>query len=90
MYAVDRNIAIKDILEDKRTYKFSRVPVYEETIDNIVGIVLTKKLFKQAIKDKNASIESIMKPVFTLNENIPVGKALNKFIQKKKNICLSY
>ncbi len=88
MYAVDKNIPIKDILEDRRTYKFSRVPVYEDTIDNIVGIVLTKKLFKQAIKDKNASIESIMKPVFTLNENIPVAKALNKFIQKKEHMFI--
>ncbi len=88
MYAVDKNLLIKNILEDKRTYKFSRVPVYEDTIDNIVGIVLTKRLFKQAIKDKNASIESIMKPVFTLNENIPVAKALNKFIQKKEHMFI--
>ncbi len=88
MYAVEKNTAIKDILEDKRTYKFSRVPIYEDTIDNIVGIVLTKKLFKQAIQDKNATLESIMKPVYTLNENIPVAKALNKFIQKKDHMFI--
>lgn len=88
MYAVAKNTAIKDILEDKRTYKFSRVPIYEDSIDNIVGIVLTKRLFKQAIKDKNATMESIMKPVYTLNENIPVSKALNKFIQKKEHMFI--
>ena len=88
MYSVEKNTAIKDILEDKRTYKFSRVPIYEGTIDNIVGIVLTKKLFKQAIRDKNATMESIMTPVFTLNENIPVAKALNKFIQKKEHMFI--
>ncbi|WP_072680808.1 CNNM domain-containing protein [Arcobacter sp. LA11] len=88
MYAVEKKTAIKDILEDKRTYKFSRVPIYEETIDNIVGIVLTKKLFKQAVRDKSATMESIMTPVFTLNENIPVAKALNKFIQKKEHMFI--
>lgn len=88
MYAVDKNTAIKDILEDKRTYKFSRVPIYEDSIDNIVGIVLTKKLFKQAVRDKNATMESIMKPVYTLNENIPVSKALNKFIQKREHMFI--
>ncbi len=88
MYAVERNTAIKDILDDKRTYKFSRVPIYDDTIDNIVGVVLTKKLFKQAIRDKNATLESIMKPVLTLNENIPVAKALNKFIQKKEHMII--
>ncbi len=88
MYAVEKDKAIKDILEDKRTYKFSRVPIYEGTIDNIVGIVLTKKLFKQAVKDENATMESIMTPVFALNENIPVGRALNKFIQKKEHLFI--
>ncbi|WP_404317816.1 CNNM domain-containing protein [Malaciobacter canalis] len=88
MYAVQKDSFIKDILEDKRTYKFSRVPVYDESIDNIVGVVLTKKLFKQAIKDKNVPIERIMTPVFALNENIPVGKALSKFIQKKEHMFI--
>ena len=88
MYAIEKNTAIKDILEDRRTYKVSRVPVYDGTIDNIVGIVLTKKLFKQAIKDKNATMESIMKPAITLNENIPVSKALNKFIEKREHMFI--
>ncbi|MCP4969461.1 MAG: DUF21 domain-containing protein [Arcobacter sp.] len=88
MYAVEKNTPIKDILDHERTYKLSRVPVYDETIDNIIGIVLTKKVFKQAVKNKNATIESIMNPVFSLNENIPVGKALNKFIQKKEHLFI--
>ncbi|RXK01087.1 transporter [Arcobacter sp. CECT 8986] len=88
VYAVQKDTLIKDILEDKRTYKFSRVPVYDESIDNIIGVVLTKKLFKQAIKDKNVPIENIMTSVFTLNENIPVGKALSKFIQKKEHMFI--
>ena len=88
MYAVQKNRKIKDILDDKRTYKFSRVPVYDDSIDHIVGVVLTKKLFKQAIKNKEASIESVMLPIFTLNENIPVSKALNTFIKKREHMFL--
>ena len=88
MYAIEKNTIIRDILEDKRTYKFSRVPVYDETIDNIVGVVLTKKLFKHAIRDTSISIEEIMHPVFTLNENIPVAKAMNTFISKKEHMFI--
>lgn len=88
MYAIEKNASIKDVIEDKRTFKFSRVPVYDGTIDNIVGIILTKKLFKQAIKDPDVKIETILKPVFALHENIPVSKALNKFIQKKEHMFI--
>lgn len=88
VYAVDKRNSIKDIIEDKRTFKFSRVPIYDGSIDNIVGLVLTKKLFKQALIDKEVTIESIMKPVVSLNENIPVSKALNMFIQKKEHMFI--
>lgn len=88
MYAIERTTSIKDIIEDKRTFKFSRVPVYDGTIDNIVGIILTKKLFKQAIKDPEVDIQTIMKPVFAMHENIPVSKALNMFIQKKEHMFI--
>lgn len=88
MYSIKKDASIKDIIEDKRTFKFSRVPVYDDTVDNIVGIILTKKLFKQALKDSESSIESIMKPVFSLHENIPVSKALNMFIQKKEHMFI--
>lgn len=88
MYAIEKSTIIKDILEHERTYKVSRVPIYDGTIDNIIGIVHTKRVFKQAIKDKNATMESIMTPAYTLNENIPVGKALSKFIQKKEHLFI--
>lgn len=88
MYTMQKDMRIRDILDDKRTFKFSRVPVYDESIDNIVGVVLTKKLFKQAVNNKDATIESIMFPIFTLNENIPVSKALNIFIKKREHMFL--
>jgi CBS domain containing-hemolysin-like protein len=88
MYAIEKGASIKDVLEDKRTFKFSRVPVYDGTVDNVVGIILTKKLFKQAIKDPEVDIQTIMKPVFSLHENIPVSKALNMFIQKKEHMFM--
>ncbi len=88
MYAIPKEAIIKDITEDKRTFKFSRVPIYDGSVDNIVGIVLTKKLFKHAINDSHTVIESIMKPVISLHENIPVSKALNMFIQKKEHMFI--
>lgn len=88
VFAVEKSNVIKDLLDDKRTYKFSRVPVYDGSIDNIVGVVLTKKLFKHAIKNKNSTIESIMVPIDHMNENIPVSKALNSFIKSKVHMLV--
>jgi len=88
VFAVQKDIIIKDLLEDERTYKFSRLPVYDTNIDNIVGMVLTKKLFKQAIKNANLTIENIMIDVSSINENIPVSKALNSFTKVKGHMLI--
>ena len=86
MYVIEKGTRIKHLLDDKRTFKFSRVPIFEGNVDNIVGVVLTKKLFKHAVKDKNNQVEKIMVPVFSINENIPVSKALSLFIKRKEHI----
>ena len=88
MFALDKNTKIVDILEDKRAYRYSRVPVYDGNIDNMVGVVLTKKLFKQAVNDKEATVEAIMKPVDFVNENIPVLKAINMITKNKAHLLL--
>ena len=88
VFALEKNTLIKNLLHDDRTYKFSRVPVYDKNIDNVVGMVLTKKLFKHAIKNSNETIETIMTTVATLNENIPVSKALSTFTKSKTHMIV--
>lgn len=88
VFAVQKDTLIRDLLDDKRTYKFSRVPVFDESIDNIVGMVLTKKVFKHAIKNPDVPIETIMSRVNSINENIPVLKALNSFTKAKGHMLI--
>ncbi|MEN8717238.1 MAG: CNNM domain-containing protein, partial [Sulfurovum sp.] len=59
VYSIKKDLTINDVIEDKRAFKFSRVPVYDGTIDTIIVIVLTKKLFKHAIKNPETTVESI-------------------------------
>jgi CBS domain containing-hemolysin-like protein len=88
MFALEENTPIKDVIENKKLFSFSRIPIYSENIDNITGIVLTKKLFKQALKDDNVPLKIKAKPIFAINENIPVSKALNLFIKRKEHMFL--
>ncbi len=88
MFAVQKDTLIKDLLDDERTYKFSRVPVYDSGIDHIVGMILTKKLFKHAIKNPSVTIESIMIAIDSINENIPVSKALSSFTKVKAHMLI--
>jgi CBS domain containing-hemolysin-like protein len=89
IFALDGNRTIKDIVENEPAiFKFSRVPVYDDDIENITGIVLTKKIFKQALEDDSITLHSIQKDIFKINENIPVSMALDLFIKKKDHMFL--
>ncbi len=89
IFAIDENMSIKEVIStQKDIFKFSRIPVYNGSIEDVTGIVLTKKIFQQALQDDSVSVGSIKKDIFTINENIPVSKALDLFISKKDHMFL--
>lgn len=89
VYALDGTRTLKDIIENEDAiYKFSRIPVYNDSIENITGLVMTKKIFKHAQKDDTQTLNDIQKNIFKISENIPVSKALDLFIKKKDHMFL--
>lgn len=89
VFALDETMSIKEVMSSQPAiFKFSRIPVYNQSIEDVTGIVLTKKIFKQAQIDENVTLESIKKDIFSINENIPVAKALDLFIAKKDHMFL--
>lgn len=89
VFALDEDMLIKDVIKTQPAiFKFSRIPIYKDSIENVTGLVLTKKIFKQALQDDNVPLSSVKKEIFVINENIPVSKALDMFIKKKDHMFL--
>ena len=61
---------------------FSRVPVYEGTVDNIIGIIHTKTLLHALYQDDNFSLRPLLKAPYFLPESKHIGEVLADF-QKK-------
>ncbi|QSZ42875.1 DUF21 domain-containing protein [Sulfurimonas aquatica] len=89
VFAMDENMTIKEVVNTQESiFKFSRIPVYKGSIEDVTGLVLTKKIFKQALLDDSVTLKSIKKDIFAINENVPVSKALDRFISKKDHMFL--
>ena len=89
IFGLDESMSLKEVIANKEDiFKFSRIPVYSESIEDVTGIVLTKKIFQQALEDDSVSVGSIKKDIFSINENVPVSKALDLFISKKDHMFL--
>ena len=89
VFSLDEDMTIKEVIGNQEDiFKFSRIPVYKNSIEDVVGLVMTKKIFRQALIDDSVTVGSIKKRIFSLNENIPVSKALDLFITKKDHMFL--
>jgi len=89
VFALDGKRTLADIVANEPAiFKFSRVPVFDGSIENITGMVMAKKIFKHALKDDSVTLESIQKDIYKINENIPVSMALDLFIKKKEHMFL--
>ncbi|MFH1120597.1 MAG: hemolysin family protein [Bacteroidota bacterium] len=61
----------------------SKIPVYQESIDNIIGYAHLYDLFRKPQK-----ISDIIKPVMIVPETMPANKLLNQFIAERKSVAL--
>ncbi len=87
VFALEKETLLKDIIERPGIQKFSRIPIYEGSIDNIVGVVRSKQVFYSAITNgKDLKISDLMQPIFSIHENIPVSYALDMFIKKREHM----
>lgn len=85
--AIPITSSVQDIIDVINNEKFSRIPVYEESIDNVVGIFHVKDMVKCLITDDSDFKESfslndiLMKPFF-----VPFSKKTDElFEEMQKN-----
>ncbi len=63
--------------------KFTKIPVFKDNIDNIIGYVHSSDLFKKPL-----TIKSIMLPIPIVTESLAANEMLNTFINNNKSIAL--
>ena len=83
VYAIDIDSRIEEIIRELNEYKYSRIPVYEETIDNIKGVMFVKDLLKYYINNEPISIRNLVREVYFIPESKPINDLL-KELQKNK------
>ena len=88
IFAVDVKSNISDILEEVDEFKYSRIPVYEETIDDIKGILYTKDIIKFLKKQKDGKVKNIMRDAYFVSENKPIDDLFRDLQKNKKQIAI--
>lgn len=88
MASVDIEDAESDLKEIIKNITYSRIPVYEDSIDDIIGVLHIKELAHKIIEDdRDFKVRDILKPAFYAYEYIPVVDLFKQM--RTKNISIS-
>ncbi|HUR92004.1 MAG TPA: hemolysin family protein [Gemmatimonadaceae bacterium] len=86
-FAVDASL--DDVLATVEDKGYSRYPVYEDSIDNIVGLILTKDILIEAVRRRNAfSLQAVMRPVHMVPGSREVEDVLADFKRLKEHMAV--
>jgi len=81
--AVDLNETIENLIATFVSSGFSKILIYNENIDDIVGYVHSFDMFK-----KPKTIKEVLIPVVTIPETIQINEVLNLLMRKRKSMAV--
>ena len=90
IYAVDMNLSISKVIEEitkDDDFRYSRIPVYDETIDEIKGVVYIKDILLST-KNKNVKIKNLVKDAYYVPETKPVNELFEELRKNRLQIAI--
>jgi putative hemolysin len=88
MYAIDIDDDIEEIINDPNLYHYSRVPVYQDTIDNIIGYVKTKTLMLSKMTNTPIDLKQLLVQPLRFPRSSEINDILKVFRTKKEHFAL--
>ena len=91
MVCVENTASAEDVLGIITKEGFSRIPVYEESIDNIIGIVYAKDLLmvdKSGKEKMTISVKTLMRPAYYIPETKKVNELLRELQKKRQHMAI--
>jgi CBS domain containing-hemolysin-like protein len=87
--ALESDITVNEAVDQALEGGFSRIPVYEETIDNIVGVLYTKDMLKQLREGHEAQpIRNLVRPAYFVPETKKLDDLLREIRQKRVHMVI--
>jgi putative hemolysin len=88
VHAVEVNASIQEVAEVIRSSGHTRIPVYRDTIDNIVGIVHAKDILAALANGNGARLSDLMRPALFIPESKSLQQLLAEFRSGKTQMAV--
>jgi CBS domain containing-hemolysin-like protein len=89
MFTFRKDQTVGEVLQEHTIIRFSRIPIIDDGLDSIMGIVLRTDLMQYYTNGKfDMTMEELLLPVTSVAPDESVGKLLDDFIAQKEHIFI--
>jgi CBS domain containing-hemolysin-like protein len=90
MFAIDSNCTVEEIAKKNEPIRFSRIPVFEGSVDNIIGMTHRYKILESLSNDQhNTKVKDLVRPINTVQERMSVAAVIDWFVKHKEHLALA-
>ncbi|MHA7942538.1 CNNM domain-containing protein [Formosa sp. 3Alg 14/1] len=80
---------VQDFFKENSNIRFSRIPVYTDTPDNITGLVLKDEIFKEmALGNGSKTLKDLKRNIIIIERNIPIPTLFEQLVESKNHMAL--
>lgn len=97
VFSLPYSMTIRDACKKILERGYSRIPIYKDKIDNIIGILMYKDILNIYVKNEtfeeinkmiDKPIETLKKPIIYVPENKKISKLFQEFRAKQKHLAI--
>jgi CBS domain containing-hemolysin-like protein len=88
VFAVPRTIARDELLDLLCAEGYTRLPVYDGSIDRVIGVLHAKDVFHLVARTRAVVLQDAIRPVFELPPDLPVMVALGRFRRARQHLAV--
>ncbi len=88
LVGIDLDDSREEMLKVAFASPYTRIPVYQGTMDNIVGILHLNRLYKTLVKDPDADIEQLLLPPIFVHKTMPLDDVFNIMRKQKRHMVI--
>lgn len=88
VFAIDIEDTWSEIIQEEELYRYSRVPVYEDTIDNIIGILNTTELMKLKLSNQPVEIKNMLHEPYYVHKTKSISSILSEMKTSNNKLAL--
>ncbi|MDW5289507.1 CNNM domain-containing protein [Formosa sp. PL04] len=80
---------VQDFFKENSNIRFSRIPVYTDSADNITGLVLKDEIFKEmALGNGTKTLKDLKRNIIIIERNIAIPTLFEQLVESKNHMAL--